>query len=85
MMGGPALGQRANDRSMMWYLDENENLRIMPVQTGVTDGKNTEIMALFGDIEEGMKIIGSVQGEPADISKKQSSRMPMGGLGPRRM
>lgn len=60
MGGGNNSGQRRrNNFSRIWYFDENNKLQLSMVFTGLTDGKNTEIVR-GRNIKEGMKIISGV-------------------------
>lgn len=56
--GGFQGGARATNRAMLWYLDENGNVSVLPVRTGISDGSMTEIMGQ--NVEEGMQIIAGV-------------------------
>jgi len=44
---------------VLWYLDENGKLAIVPVEKGATDGSKTEI-AIGRDVHEGMQVITAV-------------------------
>ena len=58
--GGAGAGGRRSI-AMIWYLDENKELQIMPVRTGVSDGLATEVTAIQEDQElEGLEIISKV-------------------------
>ncbi len=50
--------KKPKDLARLWYLDEKNNLRVMPIRTGATDGKQTEIKNL--NIKEGMKFISGI-------------------------
>ena len=43
---------------MLWYLDENGDISVLPVRQGITDGSMTEVLAQ--EVEEGMQIIAGV-------------------------
>jgi HlyD family secretion protein len=45
--------------AMLWYFDNKNTLNMIPVRTGATDGKNTEIVEGRG-IKEGMKYISGI-------------------------
>jgi len=47
-----------SNRAMLWYLDENGNISVLPVQTGITDGSQTEVIGR--GVEEGMQVIAGV-------------------------
>ncbi len=60
------VGQAEEGTGRLWYLDDKGKLQMVRVETGVTDGRETEIMD--GDqVHEGMKVITSVE-EPEDDS-----------------
>lgn len=46
------------DRAMLWYLNENGDISVLPVRTGITDGSMTEITGQ--NVETGMQIIAGV-------------------------
>ncbi|MGB1374843.1 MAG: efflux RND transporter periplasmic adaptor subunit [Rhodothermales bacterium] len=59
--GGWAAGggsRSSSDRAMLWYLDENGDISVLPVRQGITDGSMTEVLAQ--EVEEGMQIIAGV-------------------------
>jgi len=64
--GGMQGGNLPKDFGRLWYVDENGNIGIKPVRTGVTDGLKTEIKMNQG-IEEGMMFISR-------ITKKEDSQ-----------
>ncbi len=49
--------KRGNNR--LWYIDENNKLKMSPLQIGLTDGKNTEIIR-GRNIKEGMQVISGI-------------------------
>lgn len=61
--GGSFGGQRPADMAVLWYLDGSGALKMAPVRTGATDGVKTAITPLRGNVEEGMKVISSAEGE----------------------
>lgn len=69
-------GELPEDVVMLWCLDEDNRLSMMPIRTGATDGKNTEIVEGRG-IKEGMEFISSIgnQGE-SENTQQQTSRPP---------
>lgn len=83
--GQSGSGGRMAGFAMLWYLDEKGRLQMQPVRAGTTDGKNTEIIPLRGEIREGMKVIASVQTETAIQNNNRA--VFGGGFGgsPRRM
>jgi HlyD family secretion protein len=58
-------GQRSEDIKMMYYVDAQDQLRMMPVKVGITDGTNTEITPLR-ELPSGAKIIKKATGTKAD-------------------
>jgi HlyD family secretion protein len=74
--GAPPAGQRPDSAMMqsmgtVWYLDSLNQLTPIPVQTGMTDGTNTEILSSRG-LTEGMKVIAGT-GASATTTKKTTS------------
>ncbi len=51
-------GQMPDGMGLLWYLDEEGNLSMSPVRTGISDGQSTEIIGRR--VEEGMQIIAGV-------------------------
>lgn len=43
---------------MLWYLDENGDISVLPVQRGITDGSMTEVIG--SRVEVGMQVIAGV-------------------------
>lgn len=83
--GGAAGGRRSI--ATIWYLDENKELQIMPVRTGVSDGLVTEVTAIQGDQElEGLEIISKVltpstNPQPQDFGRGRGGPGGIGGGG----
>ena len=69
MMGGGMSG--STDKATLWYFDEKGEISAMPVKKGVTDGKNTEITPLRGELPVGTEIITKIP--KAEKSKKSSN------------
>jgi len=65
MMPGGGFGGGEN-RAMLWMMDENGDLMVRPVRTGLTDGTQTEISGR--DLEVGMQIIAGVTTASQDDS-----------------
>jgi len=64
---------RRRNANRVWYYDENNKLQMSPVQIGLTDGKNTEIVR-GRNIKEGMKIIsGLVETQTSTTSTSTST------------
>jgi len=55
MMSG---GQMPDGMALLWTLDEEGNLSMSPVRTGISDGQSTQIIGRR--IEEGMQVIAGV-------------------------
>ena len=51
--GGP--GRRGKPPGQVWVLDEAGKPKALPVETGITDGTATELVA--GDVREGMEVV----------------------------
>lgn len=56
--GPGGFGNGGSDVAMLWYFDDNDQLQIARVRTGISDGSMTEIIS--DDLEEGMQIIAGV-------------------------
>ncbi len=74
------------DRGAVWFLDGEGRPRMDFVQTGATDGKNTEIVRSRG-LEEGVKVITGLteKANPAATPAASGSRQRGFGGGPPRM
>jgi HlyD family secretion protein len=53
------------DVSRLWYMDEQGQIQVVLVRTGATDGRNTEIIPVRGEIKEGTRVITKASGTPA--------------------
>jgi len=75
MMG---MGSRGGSRGMqmpsVWFEDENGNLKMVMIRTGVTDNTNTEIIS--GDLKEGQEIL---TGQSGGSNTRGRSNNPMSG------
>jgi HlyD family secretion protein len=69
----------AENVAMLWYFDDQHRLSMMHVRTGVTDGKNTEIVPSPG-IHEGMLFISGFgrQSEAQSTSNNNQQGRRMG-------
>jgi len=67
--------QEPQDVAMLWYIDDENRLSMMPIRTGATDGKNTEIVE-GRDIKEGMAFISNIgkQSESQSTSSNNQQR-----------
>ncbi len=61
------------DVAVLWYFDDESKLNIMPIRTGATDGKNTEIVEGRG-IKEGMEFISSIGAQTESMSTSKNDR-----------
>jgi len=85
-IGSGSAQRQSSNSAVIWYLDEDGQIHAEPVRTCLSDGKHTEIVTFRGEVEEGMQIIGSVLGEPANLSDNRSNRMSLGAFGtPRKL
>ena len=69
-----------NKMKRIFYLDATGKLKVSPVMIGLTDGKNTEVIA-SRELKEGMKIITGFQEEENSASSKKTNTLtsPQGG------
>ena len=81
--GFGGFGQGRPDISTLWYLDEEGNLSMAPVRTGISDGQMTEIRSRR--LEPGMQIIAGVtqasqssSTNPFQQNQQQGRRRPGG-------
>jgi len=63
------------DVAVLWYCDDENRLSMMPIRTGATDGKKTEIVE-GRDIKEGIEFISKIGKQ--DESKSTSSNNQQG-------
>ncbi len=70
-----------NNVAMLWFFDKNGKIDMIPVKKGATDGKNTQVTALRGELYEGMKII--IKAPQEKQSSSQNPFMPSGPPGGR--
>lgn len=80
---GFASGQLPNGMARIWTVDSTNNLKMLIVHTGLTDGQNTEVQS--PRITEGMQvIIGTQDATKAKTTNSGSSPLtPGGGAGGR--
>ncbi|PIP77041.1 MAG: efflux transporter periplasmic adaptor subunit [Ignavibacteria bacterium CG22_combo_CG10-13_8_21_14_all_37_15] len=81
MMGGDNNHGRRKGMNRVWYFDENNKLKMSMISTGLTDGKNTEIVR-GRNLKEGMKIISAILENnvvPAATTTNPFSPTPQGG------
>jgi HlyD family secretion protein len=70
-----AAAKSKNNSVMVYYLDGANKLKITPVETGLTDGKNTEVL-MSPDLKSGMKVITGLQEETDTKTKGSNSLTP---------
>ena len=70
--GSSAFGAGRNNRAMIWYLDESNELMAAPAQTGITDGQMTEVSS--PRLEAGMQIIAGVTQQGGEGSNNPFQR-----------
>jgi HlyD family secretion protein len=77
--GSAGIQEPPEDIAILWYFDDENRLSMMPVRTGATDAKTTEIVEGRG-IKEGMKFISSIgkQGELKSTSDNNQQGRPPG-------
>ncbi len=76
---GPGGGRRRNFGAL-WYLDEQGELQLLPVRTGVSDGLTTEVIPIQEDASlEGKQIISKVL--TPSTNTEPSGRGGRGGFG----
>ncbi|MEK9503914.1 efflux RND transporter periplasmic adaptor subunit [Gaopeijia maritima] len=49
-----------SEAAVLWYLDANGELAIAPIRTGLSDGRNTVIVAAPPEVAEGLQVIAAV-------------------------
>jgi HlyD family secretion protein len=65
----------AGDFGRLWTVDEQGKISAVPVRVGATDGRNTEVTALRGELAESTRVITKATGTTVQF------RGPPGGLG----
>ncbi len=70
--GAGGFGGRANNFAMIWYLDENNELTVVPAQTGITDGQMTEVTS--SRLQPGLQIIAGVTQQDGEDSNNPFQR-----------
>jgi HlyD family secretion protein len=69
--------KRPEDGAVLWFVNNDNQLQVLPIRIGATDGKNTEIVQESG-ITEGMRFISGYAepGESENSSTNNSRRRP---------
>ncbi len=65
----------------VYYLDSNGKIRMSPLITGLTDGKNTEVVR-SRDLKSGMKVITGLQDSESTTTKKSTNPLNQNQSGP---
>ena len=71
-------GSGRGNHKPVWYVDANGHLKMTIVQTGMTDGRTTELVS-GRDIREGMKVITSLGQSGTANSSQQGGQQQRGG------
>lgn len=74
--GGGSMASRRTQTPRVWLLDKNGKLKMVMLQTGVTDNTITEVVS--GDLTEGQEIITGIT---ASANSRNNSSNPMRGGG----
>jgi hypothetical protein len=78
---GNGTGRRPANVAMLWYLEENGELAVTRVRTGLTDGQRTQIEA--DQLTEGTQVIvGVTQAAQTSTTSPFQATTPMGPGGP---
>lgn len=76
-------GSGQDDVASLWYFDENDQLQVARVRTGISDGSMTEVIG--ENLEEGMQIIAGVTvSEQSSVIDNPFEQQQQGGGGFRR-
>lgn len=67
-----ASSKSKSNMSMVYFTDSNGKIRMAPVMTGLTDGKNTEIV-MSRELKTGMKVITGSQDETETTTTTKST------------
>lgn len=70
--GMRGFGGENDDIAMIWFLDENGDLMLVPAQTGITDGQMTEVSG--ARLQPGLQIIAGVTQQADDDSNNPFQR-----------
>jgi len=70
--GSGTFGSGRSNFAMIWYLNENNELMVVPSQTGITDGQMTEVSS--PRLQSGMQIIAGVTQQDGDGSNNPFQR-----------
>ena len=63
--------------SRLWIIDNANKIKFIPVETGMTDGQKTEILA-NSDVKEGITIITGINGTETINKKSNNNNVRMG-------
>jgi HlyD family secretion protein len=65
-------GIGSGNMEKVYYVDRNGKVKIVPIVTGLNDGKNSEII-MSRDLKEGMKVITGSQESSSSTDKKSNT------------
>lgn len=72
--------EAAADVSRLWCLDEQGRLAVVMVRAGATDGRNTEVIPVRGELREGTKVVVKASGTAVRSGRAPGGPPPgMGG------
>ena len=84
----PRLAQRGEGAtaSMLWYLDEDDQLRVALVRTGLSDGTQTVMLGAPDEVHVGLQVIAAVTTASAETTAENpfQTQQQAGGPGGRR-
>ncbi|MFZ5979383.1 MAG: efflux RND transporter periplasmic adaptor subunit [Candidatus Zixiibacteriota bacterium] len=70
--------------SRLWAMDDNGKVLMIPVVTGITDGKSTELVSSRETVNEGLKLIAGTAAEDSSTPNSGSAQsQPQGPMIPR--
>ena len=68
------------DRAMLWYMDENKELRVLRVKLGLSDDQNTEIVEIPEDKLNVNIISGIANGTKSNKNKTTNQSFRQGSM-----
>lgn len=66
-----AMGIDEEKGALLWHLDDDGKLAVIPIETGATDGAKTEIVKGRG-VHEGMEVISAITEAPEDDGRSNN-------------
>ena len=79
---GSREGAAATNRGMLWTLNDNGQLDMIPISLGISDGTNTVVMGR--NLEVGIQVIAGVSSQAASTNKSNSPFEKQSSQGERR-